>query len=318
MSEDILLSIICNAYNHEKYIEKTLEGFLMQKAKFHFEVLIHDDASTDSTATIIKKYEQKYPDIIKPIYQIENQYSKHIPITSTYQYPRAKGKYLAFCEGDDYWIDENKLQKQIDFLEHNPSYVACVHKYIVVDENNQEQDIKTFGYYENEETYTLKDFETKELPSQLATLVYRNVFKQYNNQFPKTWVDVKMKQGDVKTFLFLLLHGDIYRMKDVMSAYRFVYKKDGMSWSSQSLTKCNGYKKWRAIKQLEDIVFHEFHMKISLKKRRVLAGMETIFDLKKLCNLRNIYYAVCVLVREREVFLKCVKLIKRKLLHANN
>ena len=117
-NNEILVSICCITYNHEKYIRDAIEGFLMQKTDFPFEVLIHDDASTDGTADIIREYETKYPDIIKPIYQTENQYSKGIKISATYNYPRAKGKYIALCEGDDYWIDPYKLQKQVDFLEH--------------------------------------------------------------------------------------------------------------------------------------------------------------------------------------------------------
>lgn len=100
----------------------------MQKTNFAFELLIHDDASTDNTAAIIKEYEKKYPNIIKPIYQTENKWSKGIKISATYQYPRAKGKYIAICEGDDYWIDENKLQMQVDFLENNPEYGMCYTK----------------------------------------------------------------------------------------------------------------------------------------------------------------------------------------------
>jgi len=94
----------------------------MQKTNFPVEILIHDDASTDGTADIIREYEAQYPDIIKPIYQTENQYSKGIKISQVYQFPRAKGKYIALCEGDDYWIDPYKLQKQVDFLEANPEY----------------------------------------------------------------------------------------------------------------------------------------------------------------------------------------------------
>lgn len=117
-----LVSINCTAYNHEVYIRNTLEGFLMQKTDFKFEILIHDDASTDQTANIIREYEKKYPEIIKPIYQKENQFSKNISISKQFQYPRARGKYIAICEGDDYWTDPYKLQKQVDFLEAHPDY----------------------------------------------------------------------------------------------------------------------------------------------------------------------------------------------------
>ncbi|MDR2918155.1 MAG: GNAT family N-acetyltransferase [Tannerella sp.] len=134
--KNICVSISCITYNHELYIRQCMEGFLMQKTDFNFEVLIHDDASTDDTANIIREYEQKYPDIIKPIYQIENQYSKGIIISVTYNFPRAKGKYIALCEGDDYWTDPYKLQKQIDFLEANPDFSICFHNVKIREEEN--------------------------------------------------------------------------------------------------------------------------------------------------------------------------------------
>lgn len=119
------VSVICNAYNHEKYIRSALDGFVMQKTTFPFEVLVHDDASTDRTAEIIREYEIKYPDIIKPIYSTENQYSKNDGSLARIQYGRVQGKYIALCEGDDYWMDPLKLQKQYDLLESHPEIDMC-------------------------------------------------------------------------------------------------------------------------------------------------------------------------------------------------
>ncbi len=130
---NIKVSIICNAYNHEQYIRSALDGFVMQKTDFAFEVLIHDDASTDRTADIIREYEIKYPHLIKPIYQAENQYSKNG--ISQFQYPRVKGKYIAACEGDDYWTDPLKLQKQFDAMEAHPEVDICAHGAVRVDAN---------------------------------------------------------------------------------------------------------------------------------------------------------------------------------------
>ena len=119
------VSVVCNAYNHEKYIRSALDGFVMQKTTFPFEVLVHDDASSDRTAEIIREYEIKYPDIIKPIYSTENQYSKNDGSLARIQYGRVQGKYIALCEGDDYWMDPLKLQKQYDLLEKHPEIDMC-------------------------------------------------------------------------------------------------------------------------------------------------------------------------------------------------
>ena len=114
-----LVSIKCTAYNHERFIRDALDGFLMQETTFPFEVIVHDDASTDNTASIIKEYEKKYPLIIKPIYEKENQYSKHDGSLTRIINKQLKGKYVAFCEGDDYWIDNNKIKLQKEYFENN-------------------------------------------------------------------------------------------------------------------------------------------------------------------------------------------------------
>jgi glycosyltransferase involved in cell wall biosynthesis len=113
----VIVSIRCATYNHEPYIRQTLDGFVMQKTNFRFEAIVHDDASTDGTAAIIREYAEKYPDIIKPIYETENQYSKHDGSLNRIMESAMRGKYVALCEGDDYWVDPLKLQKQVDIME---------------------------------------------------------------------------------------------------------------------------------------------------------------------------------------------------------
>lgn len=133
----LMVTIRCITYNHEPYIRQCLEGFVMQKTNFRFEAIVHDDASTDGTAAIIREYAAKYPDIIKPIYETENQYSKHDGSLRRIMDAHMRGKYIALCEGDDYWIDPLKLQKQVDFLEANPEY-GLVHTYFnYVDTQNR-------------------------------------------------------------------------------------------------------------------------------------------------------------------------------------
>lgn len=115
-----LASIRCITFNHETFIEQALDSFLMQETSFPFEIVVHDDASTDSTVNIIKEYEKKYPQIVKPIYETENQYSKRNGSLVRIMNAACKGKYWAICEGDDYWINPNKLQMQVDWLEKSP------------------------------------------------------------------------------------------------------------------------------------------------------------------------------------------------------
>lgn len=122
------VSILCNTYNHEAYIAQAIEGFLMQVTDFPFEICIHDDASTDKTPDIIRSYEAKYPDQIKPIYQNVNQFTQGKLIMEL-NASRALGEYLAVCDGDDYWIDPHKLQRQVEVLEKDPEASLCVHAY---------------------------------------------------------------------------------------------------------------------------------------------------------------------------------------------
>lgn len=128
--EPTVVTVFCITYNHEKFIRQALEGMVMQKTNFPFEVLVHDDASTDGTADIIREFEARYPEIIRPIYQTENQYSQGKRICEDIMLPRTKGKYIALCEGDDVWTDPLKLQKQVDFMESHPEFQATVHRAI--------------------------------------------------------------------------------------------------------------------------------------------------------------------------------------------
>ena len=130
MSTTPLVSICCLTYNHAPFIRDCLEGFLAQQTTFPIEILIHDDASTDGTDAIIRQYTAQHPDIIFPLYETENQYSRGYAgkMDIVFNYSRARGKYIAYCEGDDYWTDPLKLQRQVDFMESHPDYSVCFHR----------------------------------------------------------------------------------------------------------------------------------------------------------------------------------------------
>ena len=144
-----LVSICCITYNHAQFIRKCLDGFLMQETNFPIEILIHDDCSTDGTTEIIREYEAKYPDLIFPLYEEENQYQQgKAAEIDFYNYRRARGKYIAYCEGDDYWTDPQKLQKQVDFMEANPEYSVCFHDFQKYDIRDDKWLRPTYGEYE--------------------------------------------------------------------------------------------------------------------------------------------------------------------------
>lgn len=221
---EVEVSICCTVYNHEKYLKRCLEGFLMQKTDFAFEILIHDDASTDKSAEIIRMYEERYPDIIKPIYQIENQYSKGVKISLVHQFPRARGKYIALCEGDDFWCDENKLQIQYDEMEKNKAAVFCVHDVGTASEAGNlleekfpktviEKIISSNRMMNVLEENNMYPFQTSSyfIVSKYVKNLYKDIpkFMQISNV------------GDVPLMLYLLTKGETIYINKKMSYYRW-------------------------------------------------------------------------------------------------
>ena len=126
--DEIVVSVICLTYNQADTIRDALEGFLAQRAPFRFELLVHDDASTDGTADIVRAYESRRPDLVRGVYQIENQFSKGVFIAREFLWPLVRGRYVALCEGDDYWTDPHKLEKQVAALEAHPEVDICAHR----------------------------------------------------------------------------------------------------------------------------------------------------------------------------------------------
>lgn len=224
MSE-VMVSVSCLVYNHEKYLRQCLDGFVMQRTNFPFEVIVHDDASTDHSADIIQEYAEKYPDIIKPIYQEENQYSQHIPIMKTFIYPKMQGKYIAFCEGDDFWIDPLKLQKQFDAMEANPECSMCAGKNRVCADNGTMLDEIAPPKRLNLEGGRIKKDKLAELLflEQMGgypfhTSVYflrRSVCEYRDTHAYSAYVD-----GDIALLYATLATGDVYYIDEIMSVYR--------------------------------------------------------------------------------------------------
>ena len=223
----LMVTIQCLSYNHSAYIRQCLNGFVMQKTNFHFEVIVHDDASTDETAIIIQEYAEKYPQIIKPIFECENQFFKKDNSLWRIMSTHTHGKYIAMCEGDDYWTDPYKLQKQVDFLESHPDYVMCSHRFnqYIQDKNllEEEKDLTFQGA-----DYDLKNLIGGKWLTQTLTVMYR-----------RDALDLQRYESygmslDMILFYELLRNGKGYCFPDVMGVYRL--HKGGV-WSEVSINQ---------------------------------------------------------------------------------
>ena len=224
--ENPILTVYCLAYNHGEYIRKTLDGFVNQKTEYSYKVIVHDDASKDDTAQIIKEYAEKYPAIIFPIFQTENQYSKGISILKEYVFPLVQSKYIAICEGDDYWCDENKLQIQLDYMENNPDCVLCVHNTELINEDGSSK-----GVFFNKSQQD-KDLTTEEIIEagggglfHTSSFLYRY---EYRKSYPNAFIIKGV--GDYPLGIYLSTKGRVRYIAKVMSKYRVMSKG---SWTSK-------------------------------------------------------------------------------------
>ena len=214
------VSVYCLTYNHEEYIGQTLEGFVSQITNFDYEVFVHDDASTDGTANIIREYEKNYPDIIHAIYQKENQYSQGKRIVANFIISKMQGEYVAVCEGDDYWSDPYKLQKQIDFLDSHPEYSACVHNTLVLELDSGERRLvnpSLESYDLDIEKVLIEGSSEYHTSSVVYPMKYARIV--HSEERPEFFKKPK-RIGDYPLAIYLTLQGKVRYLPDIMSVYR--------------------------------------------------------------------------------------------------
>lgn len=213
---EIMVSVCCTVFNHAPYLRKTLDGFVNQKTSFPFEVVIHDDASTDGSADIIREYCEKYPDLFVPILQTENQYSKKVPITRTIVFPLMRGKYVAMCEGDDYWCDENKLQLQVDYMEAHPDCSMCVHDTAYINSEGQYLGSCVSGLRKDKD-YNLRQI----IKADGGNLCQTSSFLARHHVLTQRPDSLNIPRvGDIPNLLHAGLCGYIHYIGRVMSCYR--------------------------------------------------------------------------------------------------
>ncbi|WP_394332279.1 glycosyltransferase [Bacteroides timonensis] len=188
----------------------------MQKTNFRFEVIVHDDASTDGTAVIIKEFAERYPNIIKPLYETENQYSKHNGSLRRIMDAHMRGKYIAYCEGDDYWIDPLKLQKQVDVLEANPEYSMCCANCIDYIQKNGKM---RYSPLTNKNVIVLDDLlYNRNMIATLTALCRKDLILEYNSKLFKLLP--KWPLGDYPLWIWMSTKGKIYKIPDITAVYR--------------------------------------------------------------------------------------------------
>lgn len=290
------VSVICLTYNQEEYVRDCLEGFLSQQTDFPYEVLVYDDASTDSTPEIIKEYAAQFPSIIKPTLYKVNNYSQGLGFVGLYTgIKEAKGKYVAYCEGDDYWTDPFKLQKQVSFLDANPQYAICAHETRIRDDGNRKNDGQLFSDFNNgsfvtmnKETYTFDDALAGNI-FHVSSMMYRN-----QNICLPSWI-TRISACDMVLFKMLARAGDIHVMRDIMSVYR-----------SHSCSLTNSFKEYSSV-----INFYE----LSIKVLRLLNRYWDREYQAKIYPIISRYYIECSLIHIHRKWVN-ISLMKHYLLLA--
>lgn len=201
------VSILCTTYNHERYIESAIRGFLSQQTKFSFEIIVHDDASNDGTAEIVRAWQKKYPSLFRAILQTENQFSRGVcPLALCLQ--QARGDYVAVCEGDDYWIDPAKLEKQVGFLEQHADFSCSAHNYYLY--NETQLAVRPWFTTRTDRILSARQLMTVSRLLWLPTLVFRKTFSSFpperrlapiGDQFLTSYLGTFGKAAYFETFL---------------------------------------------------------------------------------------------------------------------
>lgn len=303
-----LVSICCLTYNHEKFIAEAIEGFLMQETRFPVEILVRDDASTDGTSEIVREYERRFPHLFINIYEAENQWGKRKAFGQIVS--KISGKYIAICEGDDYWIDPRKLQKQFEFMEAHQDCSGCAHMAYRIDENGKEMGYQTAmtineGPIRGEDLAFLNFIPT-------GSLFFRNYPHDYEGAYQASPV------GDWFIHFLNLEKGYYYFFKDAMSVYRF---HPGGTWSGQTdisrmihtiETVCFLKKHFPRYKQAFDSGIHHFFNELVEKLvGQKIGSSGNYVELPRFGQAAFIAAHTSVPVMVRALMIKVKKLVRR-------
>ena len=265
MNTKPLVSIVCLTFNEEEFVRDTFDNFLSQQTSFPFEVLVYDDASQDATPQIIQEYVNKYPDIFKATLYTENNFKKGLGFLGLrVGFQEAQGKYIAYCEGDDYWCDNLKLQKQVDFLESHPEYEVCAHETLIRNDFDEKENGTLFSHTKVNlfldrkqcQHYTFEDTLTGNI-FHISSLMFRNRIIEW-----PVWI-TDIVALDMVLFMILAEKGDIYRLDDVMSVYRHNVKSITSTQQQFGNQVAFNNKSIELVSQMDEYWTHKYHKQIS-------------------------------------------------------
>ncbi len=281
-----LVTIRCLVYNHEDTIRQCLDGFVMQQTDFPFEAVVHDDASTDASASIIREYAERYPDIIKPILETENQYSKGGGVLKRIMDEATRGIYVALCEGDDAWLDPLKLQKQINYLEGHPDCsMVCSDAVIRTEQGDlTEADLNQWHwprYHESRDASVADLILNGGWFLHTASIIYR---RELREDYPEACK--KCNIGDWPLQIFMGLKGKVHYFAEKMVLYRFAM---GNSWTARDLGSSSSsspqkhFRGWKSqldmLESLDDYSKRLYHFSFRLGAAHLVSRMIQRFPL---------------------------------------
>lgn len=307
--KDIVLSVYVPTYNHEKYIARALDSILMQKTDFAFEVLVGEDCSTDGTRAVLQQYEKDHPGFFKMFYREQNMHGSGCSNALDLK-RRCKGKYIVALEGDDFWTDPEKLDKQIRFLEQHPEYIAVSHRCVVVGEDSTPNGEQYPGC--GDEEYTFRHFFSEIMPGQLATVMYRNYF--LDDTFDRSLMEKGLTPGDRLMYFAFLCHGRVFCMQEEMSAYRHI-TTHGTSFSATNVFRYDRLKAWhRALieyanrycqkAQVSVIEYQYVHVMVKAVLKKQITLKQAWQDYREIQYKATVFYLIFKRIINKKVLKK--------------
>ena len=261
--EKPLVSVILIAYNQRRYIRQAIESVLAQETSFSYELLIGDDASDDGTGGIVAEYAQAYPDRVRAFIRPENLGAARNAVLLLQQ---ARGEFIASLEGDDYWIDPQKLEKQAAFLRESPGFIGCTSRIRCVDENGRAIRGKP-EWIRQKRVFTLADFDGVHLPGQASSLMRRNIFRAPAHDY-SVLTEADTMISDRTAMLIFLLQGDFYCFDQPMSVYRYVPALQGGNLTSRLAGEASILRDIQITRAMERYAYEEFGRRIIFSRFR--------------------------------------------------